>query len=81
MRSGCLPDTQINNLASICITVNNDCLKPQYHTVDTKILLTLVYNKTNQTHDIVQIVYLFKILFLDIYPISPMLKGIYILII
>lgn len=41
-------------------------------------LLTLVYNKTNQTHDIVQIVYLFKVLFLDIYPISPMLKGIYI---
>lgn len=36
------------------------------------ILLTLVYNKTNQTHEIVQIVYLFKVLFLDIYPISPM---------
>lgn len=36
MRSGCLPDTQINNLASICITVNDDCLKPQYHTVDSK---------------------------------------------
>lgn len=41
-------------------------------------LLTLVYNKTNQTHDIVPIVYLFKVLFLDIYPISPMLQGIYI---
>lgn len=36
MRSGCLPDTQINNLASICITVTDDCLKPQCHTVDSK---------------------------------------------
>lgn len=36
MRSGCLTDTQINNLASICITVTVDCLKPQCHTVDSK---------------------------------------------